>query len=340
MRQVKKVTLADVAKEAGVSKSTVSQFLNQRYEHMGDETRERIKAAIEKLGYRPNYVARSLKQKRTSMIGIIIANIMHRVSTEFSRAIEDYCHEHDMQAIICNADDDPAKERKYIEVLRARQVDGLVIVPTGGNIELYQQMERENYPVVFMDRKVDGINVHTIVVNNKGAAYEAVSHLIEQGHTRIGIVTPPLTVSPRIERMSGYKQALIDHGIEIRAEYMISDEIHRLTSRLEEMFSLPQKPTALLAGNDLSFFEVMAFIKQNRIRVPEDLAVVVFDNIPFAAISTPTITTIAQPAYEMGKKAAELLWKQIHNECDEAQLYTFFCQLIVRESSGTKKADG
>ncbi|KPD00708.1 HTH-type transcriptional regulator KdgR [Geobacillus sp. BCO2] len=302
MRKVKKVTLADVAREAGVSKSTVSQFLNQRYEHMGDETRERIRAAIEKLGYRPNYIARSLKQKRTSMIGIIVANIMHRVSTEISRAVEDYCHEHDMQAIICNADDNPVKERKYIEMLRARQVDGLVIVPTGGNIELYQQMVREEYPVVFMDRKIDEVEAHTIVVNNKGAAYEAVSHFIEQGHKKIGIVTPPLTIYPRIERVNGYKQALMDHGIEIKPEYVLSDHIHRLASRLEEMFSQPQKPTALLVGNDLSFFEVMAFLKQKQIRIPDDLALIVFDNIPFASISTPTITTIAQPAYEMGKK--------------------------------------
>jgi LacI family kdg operon repressor len=333
---MKRVTLADVAKEAGVSKSTVSQFLNKRYEHMGDETREKIRAAIEKLGYRPNYIARSLKQKRTSMIGIIVANIMHRVSTEVSRAIEDYCHEHDMHAIVCNADDDPVKERKYIEMLRARQVDGLVIFPTGGNIELYKQMERENYPVVFVDRKIDGVNVHTIVVNNREATYQAVCHLIEQGHTRIGMVTPPLTIYPRIERVNGYKQALMDHRIEIKSEYMASDEIHRIASWLEQMFALPQKPTALLAGNDLSFFEAMAFIKQQRIRVPQDLAVIVFDNIPFASISTPTITTIAQPAYEMGKKAAELLWKQINNQCEKAQLYTFSCRLIIRESSKGK----
>ncbi|MBA2875312.1 LacI family DNA-binding transcriptional regulator [Thermaerobacillus caldiproteolyticus] len=333
---MRRVTMADVAKEAGVSKSTVSQFLNKRYEHMGDETKEKIRAAIEKLGYRPNYIARSLKQKRTAMIGIIVANIMHRVSTEISRAIEDYCHEHDMHAIVCNADDDPVKERKYIEMLRARQVDGLIVFPTGENIELYKQMEKENYPIVFVDRKIDGVNVNTIVVNNKEATHQAVSHLIQKGHRKIAIVTPPLTIYPRIERVNGYKQALRDYSIKIKPEYMISTDIKNILSQLKTVFTLPEKPTALVAGNDLSFFEVMTFIKENRVCIPQDLAIVVFDNIPFANISNPTITTIAQPAYEMGKKAAELLLKQINKERVGSELYTFPCKLIIRESSSEK----
>ncbi|MBB3908060.1 MULTISPECIES: LacI family DNA-binding transcriptional regulator [Anoxybacillaceae] len=332
---MKRITMADVAKAAGVSKSTVSQFLNKRYEHMGEETKEKIREAIERLGYHPNYIARSLKQKRTAMIGIIVANIMHSFSTEISRAIEDFCHEHDMHAIVCNADDDPVKERKYIEMLRARQVDGLILFPTGGNLELYKQMEQERYPVVFVDRKISEVNIRTIVVNNKEATYQAVAHLIEKGHRDIAIITPPLTIYPRIERMNGYKQALNDYRIPIKQEYMISTEIQRMISELSRLFALPDKPTALVAGNDLSFFEVMKFLKENGLRVPNNVAVVVFDNIPFASFSEPTMTTIAQPAYAMGKKAAELLLQQIHHheELPDSNLYTFPCTLMIRESS-------
>ena len=330
---MKTVTMADVAKEAGVSKSTVSQFLNERYEYMGEETKEKIKRAIEQLGYRPNYVARSLKQKRTYMMGIIVANIMHHVSTEISRAIEDYCHEHDMHAIVCNADDDPHKEKKYIEMLRARQVDGLIIFPTGGNTKLYTEMEQERYPVVFVDRKIEGVHIDTVVVNNREATCEAVSHLLENGHRNIAIVTPPLTTHPRKERLAGYKQALEQHGIALNENYMKSVEISAISYELENMFSLSEKPTALVAANDLSFFEVMSFIKRKQIRIPEELAVIVFDNIPFADISTPTITTIAQPAYEIGKRASELLTRQIKQEAMESELYTFPCELIIRESS-------
>lgn len=330
---MKKMTMADVAKEAGVSKSTVSQFLNGRYEYMGEDTKEKIKQAIEKLGYQPNYIARSLKQKRTSMIGIIVANIMHRFSTEVSRAIEDYCHKHGMHAIVCNADDNPEKEKKYIEALRARQVDGLIIFPTGDNLELYKALEKENYPVVFVDRKIEDILVSTLIVNNKEAAYEAVSHFIQKGHRKISIVTPPLTTYPRRERIAGYKKALQDHGLEVHPEYITSAEMKQIAPNLKEMFSLPDPPTAILASNDLSFFEVMEFTKANRIRIPEDLSVAVFDNIPFANISTPTITTIAQPAYKMGEKAAELLLKQIKKEDIEPGIHTFLCELIIRESS-------
>ncbi|XZF76981.1 LacI family DNA-binding transcriptional regulator [Bacillus sp. AL-1R] len=330
---MKRVTMIDVAKEAGVSKSTVSQFLNKRFEYMGEGTKHKIEEAVKRLGYQPNYIARSLKQKQTSMIGIIVANIMHSFSTEVSRAVEDYCHEHDLHVIVCNSYDDPVKEKKYIEMLRARQVDGLIIFPTGGNIELYKDLEEEKYPVVFIDRKIDDANVDTIVVNNKEATYDAVNYFIQNGHRNIAMITPPLITYPRMERLAGYKQALEDQGIEWNPDYVKSVEIKQMASELESMFSLSDKPTALLASNDLSFLEAMIFIKENNIRIPQDVSVIVFDNIQFANIYTPTITTISQPAYEMGKKAAELLLKQIKNESGCPDLYTFTCKLSIRESS-------
>jgi LacI family kdg operon repressor len=139
-KAMEKVTMADVAKEAGVSKSTVSQYLNKRYEYMSEKTKQKIKEAIEQLGYQPNYLARSLKQKRTSMVGVIVANILHYFSTSVTRGIEDFCQEHDLHAIVCNADDNPEKEKKYIEMLRAKQVDGLIVLQIGQNNDLYHRM--------------------------------------------------------------------------------------------------------------------------------------------------------------------------------------------------------
>lgn len=330
---MKRTTMADVAHEAGVSKSTVSQYLNQRYEYMGEDTKEKVKAAIEKLGYQPNSIARSLKQKRTSLIGIIVGNIMHGISTEVSRAIEDYCHERGMHAIVCNAYDDADKEKNYIEMLRARQVDGLIIFPTGENVELYKQMEKENFPVVFVDRKMDGVHVNTIVVDNRDATFSAVEHLIANGHKEIAMVTPPLTIYPRIERVKGYQDALKANNLSFSEKNLISTKIANIVDELEVLFAKSNPPTALVAGNDLSFMEVMKFIKKNEILVGEDLAIVVFDNISFANISTPTITTIAQPAYEMGVKAAELMYKHIKKDSFEPELYTLKTELIIRESS-------
>src|SRR5699024_11083960 len=129
---------------------------------------------------------RSLKQKRTSTIGVVVANILHVFSTQVIRAIEDVCNEQEIHVIVCNADDNPEKERKYINMLRAKQVDGLIVFPTGSNIELYNSMVREQYPLIFIDRKVNGLAVDTFLLDNNDAVHQVVSHLVKKGHRRIG----------------------------------------------------------------------------------------------------------------------------------------------------------
>ncbi|ASK63853.1 LacI family transcriptional regulator [Virgibacillus phasianinus] len=330
---MEKITMADVAKEAGVSKSTVSQFLSKRYEYMSGETRKKIEKAIEKLNYHPNYLARSLKQKRTSMIGVIVANIMHRFSTEISRVIEDFFNQHDMHAIICNADNDPGKERKYIEMLRAKQVDGLIIFPTGQNIDLYTNMVEGGYPVVFMDRKVPGVAAPTIISNNLDAVYSAIEHFIENGHQQIAIASQPLTISTRTDRYEGYKKALEAYGLVINPSLMINAEIKTVRKELERLFTSGSPPTALLAANDLVFIEVLEFAKENNLQVGEDFALAVFDNIPFAHLVNPPVTTVAQSSRGMGEKAAEILLKQINKEKVDTNEIVFPCELLIRESS-------
>ena len=328
-----RITMVDVAKKAGVSKSTVSQFLNKRYEYMSEDTRKKIEEAIKELEYQPNYLARSLKQKRTSMVGVIVANIMHRFSTEVCRAIEDYLNEHEMNAIICNADNDPEKERKYIDMLRMRQVDGLIIFPTGQNVELYQSMEKEGYPVVFMDRKVQDCTLPSVVVNNREATKEAVEHLIHHQYDKIAIVTEPLTISTRIERKQGYMDALTVNELPVLEEYMVSTDIELMAHELEKLFSLQDPPNALLAANDLIFLEVLKFTKNNKIKIGDQFGLIVFDNIPFVDHVSPSVTTIGQPSFEMGQKAAELLLQQINKEEISAAETVFHCSLYIREST-------
>jgi LacI family kdg operon repressor len=321
--KMEKVTMADVAKEAGVSKSTVSQFLNNRFEYMGEKTRRKIDEAIQRLDYRPNYIARSLKQKRTSMVGIIVANIMHYLSTEISRAIEDFFQEHDLHAIVCNADDDPEKEKKYIEMLRAKQVDGLIIFPTGQNNELYESMLKEGYPVVFMDRKVENLDVFSVITDNRESTYKAIHHFIEKGHRNIAFAVQPLTVSTRIDRLAGYKQALLDAGIEVNPDLIFEANIDEMKSKLEKLFSLEEKPTAIFAGNDRVFMAVVEFLKEKGIKLGQDIELIVFDNIPFAHLVETPISFIVQPASEMGKKAAELLFDQINKVEREPEEFVF-----------------
>lgn len=325
---MEKVTMADVAKVAGVSKSTVSQYLNKRYEYMGEKTKLKIEEAIEELGYEPNFIARSLKQKRTSMVGIIVANITHFFSTEISRAIEDFFHTHDLHAIFCNADDDPEKEKKYIEMLRAKQVDGLIIFPTGQNNDLYKKMVNQGYPVVFVDRKVENLDVFSVITDNTHATSMAVQQVIEKGHRNIAFVVQPLKVSPRIDRLAGYKQALTNAGIEINPDYIIEASIPDMKNKLEQLFSLEVKPTALFAANDRAFMAVGEFLKEKGIKLGKDLGLIVFDNIPFSHFLDAPISFIRQPAAEMGKKAAELLFQQINKENTPPEVFVFPSKIV------------
>ncbi|MFS0637386.1 substrate-binding domain-containing protein [Mesobacillus foraminis] len=320
---MEKVTMADVAREAGVSKSTVSQFLNKRYEYMGEKTKRKIEEAIEALGYRPNFIARSLKQKRTSMVGIIVANITHYFSTEVTRAIEDFCHQHDLHAIVCNADDDPEKEKKYIEMLQAKQVDGLIIFPTGKNNELYKSMVKQGYPVVFVDRSVEELEVFSVITDNAQSTYRAIQHFINGGHKHIAFAVQPLTVSTRMERLEGYKKALRDAGLEDNPDFITEASIPEMKGKLEELFSLDVKPTVLFAANDRVFMAVTEFLKEKGIQPGKDIELVVFDNIPFLHLLETPISFITQPAAEMGTKAAELLFQQINHEEKEPEVFVF-----------------
>ncbi|ULT57544.1 substrate-binding domain-containing protein [Neobacillus drentensis] len=325
---MEKVTMADVAKAAGVSKSTVSQYLNNRFEYMGEKTKLKIEEAIEALGYQPNYIARSLKQKRTSMVGIIVANIMHYFSTEVSRAIEDFFQGHDLHAIVCNADDDPEKEKKYIEMLRAKQVDGLIIFPTGQNNSLYESMIKQGYPVVFMDRKVENLPVFSVVTDNRESTFRAIQQFVANGHQRIAFAVQPLMVSTRKERFEGYQQAMKAANLEINPNYVIESDIPGMSSKLERLFSLEERPTAIFAGNDRVFLEVVKCLRAKGLKIGEDIELVVFDNIPFAQVVETPITFIVQPATEMGTKAAELLFEQINKVDRASEEFVFPSKLV------------
>ncbi|MDQ0256921.1 LacI family kdg operon repressor [Evansella vedderi] len=335
---MKKVTIQDVAHKAGVSKSTVSQYLNQRFEYMGVETKEKIEIAIKELNYQPNILARSLKQKKTLTVGIIVANILHHYSTQVCRAIEDFFQGHNYHVIICNADDNPEKERKYIEMLRAKQVDGLIIVPTGENRELYKRLVAENYPLVFMDRKVEGININNVILNNRLAVHAAVFHFVEHGHKKIAMITRTPKVSVREERIKGYFEALEHHFLGNDVEFLRTTELENIQHEFARLMELKSPPTALLVGNDLVLMEVLKGVKKGRVAIPKQLSILTFDEVNFAELYDPPISTIAQPAYEMGTKAAELLLDQINGkQMEESRDYLFEGILHIRESIASLK---
>ena len=333
---MKNVTMADVAEHAKTSKSTVSQFLNKRYEYMSGNTRKRIEVAIEELNYHPNSVARSLKKKTTNTVGVIVANILHSFSTHIIRTLETEFNKHGFHTIICNADDNPEKERNYIEMLLAKQVDGLIIFPTGENSDLYEQMQNRNFPVVFMDRKVDGYAIDTVMLDNYKASELAVDKLVSCNYERISIVTTSVirSISPRIERIEGYRRALKKHALPIREDYIQTGDAEHLQAILEELFQLDYPPEAVLAGNDIVLIEVLKYLNEKKLSIPKDVAVIGIDEVPFAAFYTPPLTVVEQPKIDMANRAAKLLLEKINEDNGDGKtnVYRMNPELIDRNS--------
>ncbi|SFD69588.1 transcriptional regulator, LacI family [Lentibacillus persicus] len=329
------ITIADVAERAGVSKSTVSQYLNERYEYMGEQTKERVAAAIQDMGYRPNIVARSLKQKKSTTIGVIVANISHEFSTQIVKSIEDYCNAADFHIIVCNAEDDPAKEKKYIDMLRAKQIEGIIVFPTSTNIELYKELTLEDYPLVFIDRNVPEVDVSSIMLDNKRAAALAVEEFVNHDYSRIGILTNSTVnnVTTRIERVDGFREALHSHGLEVNEDYIKSVELNYIQDELSKMMHLSVPPDAILAGNDLVLAEILKYTKQYNLKIPDDLAVIGIDDVSFASIYNPELTTIAQPTSKMGMDAAKLLLNRIKGISENGQKHYRYEPTLMRRSS-------
>src|SRR5699024_4825895 len=201
------------------------------------------------------------KQKSSTTIGVIVANILHVFSTQVIRAIEDFCHDKGFHVIVCNADDNPNKEKTYIDMLRAKQVEGIIAFPTGVNVDLYQDLLDETYPIICMDRVVAGIDVQTVLLDNHKAATYAAEAL--KDYQRSAVVTPPVkeNVTPRMERLEGFKQEVKNIGSPLSDEYIVSGEMDELEEKLKYLLELPKAPDALFAINERVLNEILSFFK-------------------------------------------------------------------------------
>lgn len=334
---MEKVTMKDVAIKAGVSKSTVSQYINNRFEYMAPATKERIESAIGELGYIPNYVAKSLKQKKTATIGVIVANILHSFTTEMIRVIEDTCNQNDFHIFVCNADDNPEKEQSYIKMLMAKQVDGLIIFPTTGNTEFYKKLKLAQFPVVFIDRKIEPVIFPTIMLDNEIASELAIERIISGGRTRICLVGQSIEsgITPRIERIEGYKKALIKNGLHVNGKWIITGESHSIREQLLSVWQEEEfRPNAFFAINGMAAINLLIFLKEHNVHIPEDVSVITMDDSPFLAASSPAITVVTQPNYQMGIDTANIIIELIKNPelKEEYPVFRYPPKLIERES--------
>jgi len=309
-------TINDVANKAKVSKTTISRYLNGKYEYMSESTKIRIEKAIEDLNYRPNLVASSLKKNRTKTIGIIISNIENPFFAAFVQKAEQILHKMDNNVILCNTGDDPKIERKDIDTLLGRQVDGILLTTSGGNNDLINNdLIKKDFPLVLVDRRVSGLKADLVALDNEQATYLAMEHLYQNGHRRIGLLTGySAGISSRIERINAYKKFLIEHEIDTDQSLVWSGVPNQNGGKegVNKLLSLQNPPTALLSTLNILTLGIIEFLNQKNIKIPNDVSIVTFDDVYWVKVVSPPLTAIKQPIEELAKASINCIFERMN----------------------------
>lgn len=305
-------TIRDIATLAKVSIATVSAVINSSA-YVSPPLKRRVTKALKELDYFPNEIARSLRIKRTKSLGVVIPDITNPFFTSVVRGIEDVANKFGYTVILCNSDEDHGKEKLYINMLRSKHIDGLLLAAAGIDIKY---PENPKFPIIYINRIPLNPNVDSVIVNNFRGAYEATRYLIQLGHTRIAMVSGIPGLFTTIERLRGYKEAMVSAGLPVVKGFLKQGD-GRLASGYEkgkELLKLEKKPTAIFVTNNLMTLGVMKAIDELHLLCPEDVSIVGFDEVEWTDVFHPKLTTVAQPAYEMGKQSAELLISRIEGE--------------------------
>lgn len=332
-------TIHDVAKKAGVAPITVSRVINNSG-YVSDELRHRVKDAIDELGYVPNVLARSLKSKRTNTLALVFTDITNPYFNILARGVEDAASELGYTVIICNTDESQEQEDKYIELLLQKQVDGILLVPADVESKSIEQIHKQNTPVVVIDRRIEDMKADIVRGDSEGGAYQLTKYLIDLGHKRISLLSGPHKVSTSLDRVRGYRQAMLDHGLDDFIDYhfgQYTQESGRTITKA--LYSQETPPTAIFGGNNLVSIGALSALRQMAIKVPDEVAVVSFDDIPENLTVNPFMTVVAQPPYEIGETATKILISRIKNSEVAPQDFKeviFPVEMIVRESSGRR----
>lgn len=327
-------TMREVAEHAGVSVTTISHIINDT-RPVSDELRQRVLAAMQELGYQPNRLARSLRRGETHTIGMIIPDSVNPFFAEVARGIEDKGFEEQYSVIICNSDGDLKKELLYTNLLTEKQVDGIIFVAAGVSTEHITVLRERKIPVVVVDRQIPGVSVDSVLTDNTLGGWQATHHLIQLGHKRIGCIRGPSALTPSADRLVGYRKALEEEGYDFDEALIVKGDFqyqsgHQMARRLLE---LKDTPTAIFACNDLMAMGAICAATEMDLRIPEDLSVVGFDDVSLASFTNPTLTTIAQPKYEMGVMAVEMLIKRIRAIDMPIQEVILDTKLVLRKST-------
>jgi LacI family transcriptional regulator len=332
-------TIHDIARELQISASTVSRALNDN-PRISMKTKEKIKALALSLGYRPNTLASNLRNKKSNTIGIVVPLINRHFFSSVISGVEDIAYKAGFTVVISQSNDLAQKEIDIVQSMFANRVDGLIIsiAMKTSTFEHLKLFRKKHIPLVFFDRAVPEIDTDKIVVDDFAGGFRVTQHLIDQGYKRIGHLAGPQNLTTYFDRKNGYMDALRKNGIPFDESLI---HVNKLTSddgilAVKHLMSLLNPPDALFCGNDTTALSAMIYLRDLGIRIPEDIGIVGFSNEPFSKVVSPSISTIAQPGFEMGQKAAELIIRKIENKERTYQTIILPTELIVRESSCRK----
>ncbi len=333
---MKHATIKDIARTANVSFATVSRALNRKY-GVKDETQERILRIAQELNYRPNGIARGLVTQQTFTLGLVIPDITNPFFPEVASGIEDAAVNSGYSVLLCNTNWDLRREENYIRLLAERRVDGMIISPIADGLGQGKSALGElPIPAVFVSNAPKRSSRSCVIIDDVRGGFLATRHLIEQGYETVGFVgaaTGSVTVDDRLE---GYRNALREFGLPYREQHVVLQDFRRQTGHrtILQMIDGGDYPRAVFAENDLLAIGIVQGIRERGLRVPEDIAVVGFDDIPIAGMQEVRLTTIAQPKQMMGRIAVELLLEHIaQGEESSPRMVVLEPQLVVRGSS-------
>jgi LacI family transcriptional regulator len=336
----KPVTRNEVAKAAGVSTATVSYVINNGPRPVAPETYQRVTEVIHKLGYKPNAVARSLRLQRTSTLGLILPDTSNTYFAQVTRGVEQYAFEQGYTVILCHSDYSADRELQYVNVLQAERAAGVIWFPATADPKAGQLLVEYEIPTVILDRTVAGVPCPSVLADNYGGGRLAAQHLIDLGHRDIGCIARPFDLQHSQERVRGFLDTLQKNGLAVDPARVVKGGFSMEDGRTAAHQLCDQYPTisAIFAYNDFMAIGAIRAAHERSVRVPEDLSIVGFDDIPQAQFTYPALTSIQQPKLAMGRSGAALLISLVEGKpAPKHNSKPLKVQLIIRESSGLRR---
>lgn len=328
-------TIKDVAHLANVNISTVSRVLSGR-KNVSDETKTRVLEAIKTLSYQPNMLAQGLKGGKTQTAALVIPNIRNSIFPSVSRGVEDCAVSNGYNLILCNTDEDPEREKAYIEMLKKRFVDGAIFATATSESNYLLELARSGFPMVALMRELDE-DVDTVVADNYGSAYKATTYLLERGCKNVAFLNGSKNISLYRHRYEGYCKSLEDHGVKVAHEFVQEIDMERDYrsgyQATDVLLSKGLPIDGIFSGNDNAAVGAIARIRDAGLRVPEDVKVIGFGNLFITQMTQPTLSTMNQPMQKMGEAAMGLLLRRINDPKAKYEKIVLQTELLVREST-------